>query len=356
MAQMEADLGTRLDWIAVDHHNTAHPHTHILLRGITDDGNRLDIAGDDIAHSIRERASEIVTLELGCQTEQEVSRQLEREVDAERFTRLDRMLIAEQDAGSEFADLRPDKGMALTMRQNLALMIDRARKLERMGFTIDGMDGRAHYLKVPAAKAKHISRGSIVAVNPPPNIARTEDENILQQTDAGGIYRPSAHLESVRETLPRIDHERHVQSHVRRLEALRRAGIVERLDADRAAGAGRGQPGWQEVRCKARAHLPTDRDGGSCLGQACWSGAACQWTIRHDRQWSQVTAHAVERRAWKAARPTDRRYRHVWRRRRLDAWAEPGPGDGVVMEMREMPPGRFGLKRGRFTIAPRGQR
>jgi hypothetical protein len=33
--------------------------------------------------------------------------------------------------------------------------------------------------------------------------------------------------------MPRLDHERHVQSHFRRLEALRRAGIVERLDADR---------------------------------------------------------------------------------------------------------------------------
>jgi type IV secretory pathway VirD2 relaxase len=314
MAQMEADLGTKLDWIAVDHHNTGHPHTHIFVRGITDDGKRLDIAGDYIAHGIRERASAIVTLELGRQTEQEVSRQLEREVDAERFTRLDRMLIAEQDAGSEFADLRPDKDMALTMRQNRALMIDRARKLERMGLatehtpgvwtispraepvlremgtrgdiiktmhqaldreglaqqradagyaihqaapterivgrvvakalgsdelgermglTIDGMDGRVHYLEVPAAKVEDIQRGSIVTINPPPSIPRTADENILQHTDASGIYRPSAHLESVRETLPRIDHARHVQSHVRRLEALRRAGIVERLDTDR---------------------------------------------------------------------------------------------------------------------------
>ena len=37
MRQMEADLGTRLDWIAVDHHNTGHPHTHIIVRGVTDD-------------------------------------------------------------------------------------------------------------------------------------------------------------------------------------------------------------------------------------------------------------------------------------------------------------------------------
>jgi len=352
MAQMEADLGTRLDWIAVDHHNTGHPHTHILVRGITEDGKRLDIAGDYIAHGIRERASEIVTLELGRQTEQEVSRDLEREVNADRFTRLDRMLIAEQHSGSEFADLRPDKDMALTMRQNRALMIDRARRLERMGLatehtpgvwtislraepvlremgirgdiiksmhqaldreglaeqrayagytvhqaspserivgrvvakalgsdelgermglTIDGMDGRVHYLEVPASKAEHIGRGNIVAVNPPPSIARTADENILQQTDANGIYRPSAHLESVRETMPRIDHERHVQSHVRRLEALRRAGIVERIDADRwsvpADLPERGlaydrQRFGKGPRIEELSHLPLDRQVG----------------------------------------------------------------------------------------------
>jgi hypothetical protein len=34
MQQMEADLGTRFDWIAVDHHNTGHPHTHIMVRGV----------------------------------------------------------------------------------------------------------------------------------------------------------------------------------------------------------------------------------------------------------------------------------------------------------------------------------
>jgi hypothetical protein len=46
MKQMEADLGTKLDWIAVDHHNTGHPHTHIIVRGITHDGKTLNIAGD----------------------------------------------------------------------------------------------------------------------------------------------------------------------------------------------------------------------------------------------------------------------------------------------------------------------
>ncbi len=136
MKQMEADLGTKLDWIAVDHHNTGHPHTHILVRGVTEDGKTLNIAGDYIAYGIRERASEIVTRELGRQTELEVTKQLEREVDADRFTGLDRMLIAEQQ-GREFSDLRPDQDMRDTFRQNRALLIERARKLERMGLATE---------------------------------------------------------------------------------------------------------------------------------------------------------------------------------------------------------------------------
>ena len=96
MRQMEKDLDTRLDWIAVDHHNTGHPHTHIIVRGVTGDGKILNIAGDYIAHGVRHRASELVTLELGHQSEIEVARKLASEVDAERLTRLDKMLVAEQ--------------------------------------------------------------------------------------------------------------------------------------------------------------------------------------------------------------------------------------------------------------------
>lgn len=358
MNQMEADLGTRLDWIAVDHHNTGHPHTHILMRGVTDDGKMLNIAGDYIAHGVRERAGEIVTLKLGRQTEQEVRQQLEREVDAERFTRLDRMLIASQER-DEFSDLRPDKDMLETARQNRALLIERARKLERMGLatehtpgvwtisaraepmlrelgtrgdiiktmhqaleregvaqyraassynvhraipterivgrvvakglggdelgeriglTIDGVDGRVHHLEVPATSAEDIRRGSIIALEPPPSRPRVADDNIVQHTDAQGIYRPSAHLESVRETMPRIDHERHVQSHVRRLEALRRAGIVERVHAEhwtipadlpeRGLAHDRQRFG-NEPRIDELSHLPLDRqvrhDGATWL-------------------------------------------------------------------------------------------
>jgi hypothetical protein len=72
MTQMEADLGTKLDWVAVDHFNTAHPHTHIMLRGVDDAGQNLIIAREYISHGIRERAAELVTLDLGPRTDQEI--------------------------------------------------------------------------------------------------------------------------------------------------------------------------------------------------------------------------------------------------------------------------------------------
>ena len=44
MDQMHADLGTRLDWVAVDHFNTGHPHSHVIVRGKDDLGQDLIIA------------------------------------------------------------------------------------------------------------------------------------------------------------------------------------------------------------------------------------------------------------------------------------------------------------------------
>ncbi len=43
MATAERDLGTKLDWVAVEHHNTEHPHVHVLVRGRADDGADLVI-------------------------------------------------------------------------------------------------------------------------------------------------------------------------------------------------------------------------------------------------------------------------------------------------------------------------
>jgi type IV secretory pathway VirD2 relaxase len=94
LSQMERDLETKLDWVAVDHFNTGHPHTHIVIRGLDDQGRDLVMARDYIAHGVRARAQGLITLELGPETDLERTQKLFNETGQERLTRLDRSLLA----------------------------------------------------------------------------------------------------------------------------------------------------------------------------------------------------------------------------------------------------------------------
>lgn len=106
MEQMERDLGTRLDWVAVDHFDTAHPHTHVLVRGATHDGKGLNIAGEYIGRGIRGRLEEQLTRDLGLKSELEVRREQERELDAQRVTRVDKAIQRRIHPHTNLIDLR----------------------------------------------------------------------------------------------------------------------------------------------------------------------------------------------------------------------------------------------------------
>ncbi|MGY8685134.1 DUF3363 domain-containing protein [Bradyrhizobium sp. UFLA05-153] len=316
MRQMELDLATRLDWIAVDHHNTGHPHTHIIVRGVLDDGRILNIAGDYIAHGVRHRASELVTRELGHQSEIELQAKLQNEVEAERLTRLDKMLLNEQ-REQGVIDLRPGEGATWLVRENRNLMIGRVKHLERYGLAtepepgrwvisdraeqkleqlgdrseviksihralaynglaeergvgqfalhgdgsgekivgrvlakglagdemservhlvVDGIDGRVHHIELKDPSGiEEVGRDMIVEAAPVVSGPRPADRNIAANAvDDDGVYRPSRHLERIRDSFERQgkDPEAYVRFHARRLEALRRGGHVERIDAD----------------------------------------------------------------------------------------------------------------------------
>jgi type IV secretory pathway VirD2 relaxase len=97
MARMEEDLGTRLDWVAADHVDTLHPHTHIMLRGKDGRGENLVIAPDYIKRGMRERLSGLLSLDLGPRTDLEIERRLRLDVHAERLTPLDRRLLRDMD-------------------------------------------------------------------------------------------------------------------------------------------------------------------------------------------------------------------------------------------------------------------
>lgn len=130
MVDMERDLGTKLDWIGVDHWNTEHPHVHILVRGMADDGENLVISRDYIRQGMRDRASDILTQTLGPRTDHDIRRTIERQIDTERWTQLDRQLVRDADRAG-IIDLAPSR--SVQPDEFLTLKVGRLRKLERLG-------------------------------------------------------------------------------------------------------------------------------------------------------------------------------------------------------------------------------
>jgi type IV secretory pathway VirD2 relaxase len=296
MGGMEADLGTRLDWVAVDHWDTDNPHTHVVLRGKDEAGRDLVIARDYISRGMRLRACELATEWLGPRTEQEIRRAQLREVDQERWTGLDRTLqqlakdgVVERTALADRDDrlsligrlqrltvlgladeerpgcwwLRSDAESILramgergdivrTMQRTFGgerrdfviadantlhgSMIGRvagkglADELSERGYLIvDGLDGRAHYVALPASvDLAELPLGSVVETRAD-HAGRSIDRTIAAMT-RDGVYSTRMHHEQLfRSTDAERNPDATLDAVVRRLEALRRAGVVERL-------------------------------------------------------------------------------------------------------------------------------
>ncbi len=357
MSRMEADLGTNLDWVAVNHWNTDNPHTHVVLRGKDDTGKDLIISRDYIAQGMRERASELATEWLGPRTELEIQQSLWREVDQERWTSLDRTLQREARGGMIHMN---QPASDPSRRQQRMLLIGRLQRLQRMRLAhesspgvwavhaeaeqvlrtmsergdivrtmqramggvqrdlavfepgenvrpvvgrvaakgmadelydrgylvIDGIDGKAHYVALNAkVELEQYLVGSVVEARGSADI-RIADKNIAALA-VDGLYRTDHHLTVTKvQATPGRDPKETVDAHVRRLEALRRAGIVERVaegvwrvptdlpeqgrqyDVQRLGGAS----------VELRSHLPIERQtrviGATWLDQQLIGGAS----------------------------------------------------------------------------------
>ncbi len=336
--RMEADLGTRLDWVAVDHWNTDNPHTHLIVRGRDDTGKDLIIAGDYIAHGLRHRAAELATEWLGPRTELEIQQTLGREVEQERWTSLDRTL--QREAGED-GRVRIERFNEPNLQRQRLLLIGRLQRLQRLGLTdetqpgswaihtdaektlralgergdiirtmqramsgqprelavfepgedgrtvigrvaakgladelhdrgylvIDGTDGKAHYVALNARdELANYPTGAVVEVKGSADV-RAADKNIVALA-SDGLYRADHHLAIEQgRAKPGRDPQEVVAAHVRRLEALRRAGIVERVAEglwkvpDDLAERGRQYDAQRlgGVAVELKSHLPIER-------------------------------------------------------------------------------------------------
>lgn len=294
------------------------------------DRQDLVIAPDYMAHGMRMRASELATEWLGPRTELEIRQSLLREVEQERLTSLDRALLRQATLNVVDLTEKPGnhqhhtvlrsrlqvlEGMALAeridanhwrlgvgMEATLAAMGERGDILrtmhkalkgqqrecligtgtavsvigriaakgladelnDRSYLVVDGIDGRAHYLKLPAGiDLAELPMGGIVEARPSGQ-ERAMDRDISSLAQ-GGVYRTADHLARLQQGAR--DPRATVDAYVRRLEALRRGGIVERAadgvwkvpqdflsraqgyDIQKAAG----------ITIELRSHLPLDQ-------------------------------------------------------------------------------------------------
>jgi type IV secretory pathway VirD2 relaxase len=131
MVRAEAALGTKLQWIAADHHDTAHPHTHLIIRGRRANGQDLVIPKDFIKYGFSGIARDVATEWLGRRSPADERRALDREVIRHAPTRLDRMIANQlpEDRTIRIAALEAPNGDLATTRA----LKDRARELQRMG-------------------------------------------------------------------------------------------------------------------------------------------------------------------------------------------------------------------------------
>lgn len=93
MTEVEADLNTALEWVAVAHFNTDHPHVHIALRGIDKKGLEFKLPRDYVKSGLRAVAQHAVTAQLGYRTEQDAVLAYQQQIPEQRLTPLDRIIL-----------------------------------------------------------------------------------------------------------------------------------------------------------------------------------------------------------------------------------------------------------------------
>ncbi|MAW81417.1 MAG: conjugal transfer protein TraI [Parvularcula sp.] len=385
MAQMEKDLGTKLDWVAVDHYNTGHPHTHIVIRGKDARGKDLVIAREYLTKGMRQRASDIVTEHLGPRRDLEIAQSQAKEVDADRFTHIDQRLA--QDTKDNLVQLeRPDTAhgrFEQTLTRRRLQHLEKLQLAEQNGASgwrlkngwkdaLQAMGRKGDKIRELAAASRddfqgpraifepsvsmrksilgrvvsdgpenelqdrrylivddvdgtrwHVSIGSrvpgtlpppdaIVEVTALPPKARRADHIIARIAALNdGLYSDDLHADT--DPTARTEYRR---AHVRRLEALRRAGIVNR-DGD------------------GQFHLPSDyldraaifeatRNGSVQLKVKSWIGLSDQ-VERHAPTWLDDVSSADN---WRSGFGNDAAKAKAARIRFLhdQGWAAPDGG------------------------------
>tara|TARA_R110000796_G_scaffold118296_8_gene231807 strand:+ start:3231 stop:5168 length:1938 start_codon:yes stop_codon:yes gene_type:complete len=344
MNQVEKDLGRRLDWVAANHHDTAQPHVHIVIRGGNTRNGELLIDRKYITQGFRTRAQELVTLELGQRRLREMAAARSNEAEREALTVIDHDIARRLGDGrytpeSERGGLSRFDGAVVNRRLRFLRTLDLAKRQEdgrwamrdgwqdtlralgkrgdiirslanlegrnidasrlhtlpremnfageilgrlattlpgdelRNGTTalIEGIDGRVWSIEMTEQEAAQLPKpGGIVSIGQKAIEQKPADQTIAAIAERnGGVYSEALHEAADPSSSPAFR-----LAHKRRLEALRRLGVVERnadgswtvprnfkeraLQADaRKQGLAVDVPSWLPIEALVERHAET---------------------------------------------------------------------------------------------------
>ena len=286
MNRMEADLGTRLDWVAVDHWNTDNPHTHLIVRGRDDTGKDLIIAGDYIAHGFRHRAAELATEWLGPRTELEI----------QQTRSVDHVVAARGRRGP----VQIERFNEPRLQRQRLLLIGRLQHLQRLGLADEVQPG-TWAVHADAEKTLRAlgERGDIIRTMQRAMSGKPRELAVFEPGDDGRTIVGRVAAKGLADELrPRLSGHRRVgrQSPLRRVGRPRRAGELSHRRGGGGTRFRRGAGGRQEHRHAGEQwpvphrSPPGDRGGRAKPGRDPQEAVAA-----HIAGWKPTAAGIVER-------------------------------------------------------------
>ncbi|QER46012.1 DUF3363 domain-containing protein [Acidithiobacillus caldus] len=191
MQRLEPHVGRDLEWSAIEHYNTGQPHVHVVLRG----KDNLQISPDLVRHGMRHLAEEIATERLGYKSQLEMQKAREKEIEAKRFTAIDKdiqkRLLAGPDGQIYVTESRLPKTAKHEQMVAQRLRIQRLEALEKMGLTEKvgamtwqierGFDKSLKDLQVLQTRTALVAQGRALMTDPrcPPVVTKVKPGDLL---------------------------------------------------------------------------------------------------------------------------------------------------------------------------------
>jgi hypothetical protein len=233
MEQVEKEIGAEVEWVAVAHYNTGHPHVHVAMRGVDRHGQEIRLPREFVKHGIRKIAEQRCTEELGYRTRSQALEARRREVSEMRYTALDRIIARADPAvaeGTHFPITCHGGG------GQVQFVVARLATLEGMGLahrrSMDTWEVRRDFGSILRGMGKMADRQRTLAAG---GILRSDERLPLQPVDHRGMDRVEGRILAHGEEdigssymiLESTDAKVYVINHTRRMQQMRNAGRLQ---------------------------------------------------------------------------------------------------------------------------------